>query len=157
MGFTDNNKQQLQQKLNVIDLRYGTTHLESTTLEKSIMFLNNNDIEDNNQQEEEEIGYDNSSTQPPMIVTNADLNDTLVDVCGILLPKKNINNISTKSTSNTATIQNSFVYTKTSTDNLKKLSVAVSQGVPVLLEGVIGSGKTALIHHLAYLTNNLGM
>ncbi len=36
------------------------------------------------------------------------------------------------------------------------LALAVSQGHPVLLQGVTGAGKTALINHLAQLTGNTG-
>lgn len=37
-------------------------------------------------------------------------------------------------------------------DNLRSLALAVSAGRPVLVEGVVGSGKTSLIQHIAVLT-----
>lgn len=36
--------------------------------------------------------------------------------------------------------------------NLRSLALAVAAGSPVLLEGAVGSGKTALIEHLARKT-----
>lgn len=36
------------------------------------------------------------------------------------------------------------------------LALAVSQGHPILLEGITGAGKTALIDHLASETGNTG-
>lgn len=53
-------------------------------------------------------------------------------------------------------INSSFVYTKTSEKNMITLALAVSQGKPILLEGVTGSGKTAQISELADLTGNHG-
>ena len=44
-----------------------------------------------------------------------------------------------------------FVYTKTSESNMISLALAVSQGKPILLQGVTGSGKTALIDELSLL------
>lgn len=36
--------------------------------------------------------------------------------------------------------------------NMRSLALAVSKGSPVLLEGPVGSGKTALVEHLARVT-----
>ena len=36
--------------------------------------------------------------------------------------------------------------------NLRCLALAVSAGKPVLLEGAVGCGKTALVEHLAHVT-----
>jgi midasin len=49
-----------------------------------------------------------------------------------------------------------FIYTPTSEQNMVSLALAVSQGHPVLLEGVTGSGKTTLVSHLASMTGNSG-
>jgi MoxR-like ATPase len=39
---------------------------------------------------------------------------------------------------------------------MRALALAVCQAKPILLQGLTGAGKTALIEHLAYVTNNLG-
>lgn len=44
--------------------------------------------------------------------------------------------------------------TATSQRNLRGVALAVCQGAPILLEGVTGAGKTALIDELAALTAN---
>ena len=36
--------------------------------------------------------------------------------------------------------------------NMYSLALAVSSGSPVLLQGVVGSGKTSLVEHLAKIT-----
>lgn len=48
-----------------------------------------------------------------------------------------------------------MVYTESVIKHLRQLSVCVSQGKPVLLEGPIGSGKTALLDELARVTRNI--
>jgi len=40
--------------------------------------------------------------------------------------------------------------------NLHSLAVAVAMATPVLLQGVVGSGKTTLVEHLARLTGRQG-
>lgn len=40
--------------------------------------------------------------------------------------------------------------------NLHSVAMAVSSGNPVLLEGIVGSGKTALVEHLARMTGRTG-
>ena len=40
--------------------------------------------------------------------------------------------------------------------NLYSLALAVSSGSPILLQGVVGSGKTSLVEHLAKLTGRSG-
>lgn len=40
--------------------------------------------------------------------------------------------------------------------NLYSLALAVSSGSPALLQGVVGSGKTSLVEHLAKLTGRAG-
>jgi MoxR-like ATPase len=49
-----------------------------------------------------------------------------------------------------------LTYTETTEQNMLALALAVSQGHPILLEGITGAGKTALIDHLAYETGNTG-
>ena len=36
--------------------------------------------------------------------------------------------------------------------NLEAVSLAINAGKPILIEGVVGSGKTSLIEHLASIT-----
>ena len=40
---------------------------------------------------------------------------------------------------------------------MQALAVAICQGIPILLEGETGVGKTALVEELASLTNNHGL
>lgn len=39
---------------------------------------------------------------------------------------------------------------------MKQIAISVSQTQPILLEGEIGSGKTAILDELARITNNIG-
>jgi len=39
--------------------------------------------------------------------------------------------------------------------NLHSVAMAVCAGLPVLLQGVVGSGKTTLVEHLAKLTGRV--
>lgn len=75
--------------------------------------------------------------------TKADLCEALVDVCGVLLPKR---------LSEEPPISSKLVYTTTSQQNMRALALAVCQGAPILLEGSTGSGKTSLIDELAAIT-----
>jgi midasin len=47
------------------------------------------------------------------------------------------------------TSSKSFVSVVSALKNLRRLELAVSDGLPVLLEGPIGCGKTTLVEHLA--------
>jgi midasin len=47
-----------------------------------------------------------------------------------------------------------LVYNETASINMRALALAVCQGHPILLEGVGGAGKTALVDELARLTEN---
>lgn len=112
---------------------------EENALENIIMFFN-----------EENILNEELNKKHSLIITSSDLNNFIVDVCGILLFKKqNVSN-----TINTSNI--SFVYTETSEQNMINLALAVSQEKPILLEGEIGVGKTFLIQELANITCNTG-
>ena len=76
-------------------------------------------------------------------ITAADLVPSLVDVCSFLLEKKY-----------TAQQPLKMVKTPTFEKNLQGLALAVCRGNPILLQGVTGSGKTALIDYIASLTGN---
>ncbi|CAH1798613.1 unnamed protein product, partial [Owenia fusiformis] len=78
-----------------------------------------------------------------------DLTEDVVAVCGIL-----INNI--QSDSKQEVDNSKFLIPVDSTQrNLRSLSLAVAVGSPVLLQGPVGSGKTALVEHLAALTGRM--
>ena len=36
--------------------------------------------------------------------------------------------------------------------NLRSIALGINRGRPILIEGVVGSGKTALVDHLATVT-----
>lgn len=76
-------------------------------------------------------------------------NETIVNVFGIPLYKK-------MNVDNTLKAE-PLVLTKTTVENLRMLALAVSIHKPALVEGVIGSGKTAMIEELARLTGNVDM
>ncbi|ELT89072.1 hypothetical protein CAPTEDRAFT_156074, partial [Capitella teleta] len=88
----------------------------------------------------------------------SDLSDDLViSICGILLPKEStIQQVFIKSCkfeflshSFTQNIQHPLVPVTTTQRCLRSLAMAVVANRPALLEGPVGSGKTALVEHLA--------
>lgn len=91
--------------------------------------------------------------------TKDDLCEALVDVCGVMLPKRTA---STPGQSKYAfhslyllgifLLLVRLVYTATSQQNMRALAIAVCQGAPILLEGTTGAGKTSLIDELAAVT-----
>lgn len=102
-------------------------------------------------------------------ITIDDLHSSLVDVCGVLLLKRsgntdefvlffsNLNRIRlvlTKFCRESS--KQHLVHTPTTVSNMRAISLAICQRNPILLEGVTGSGKTALIDEIARLTNNTG-
>jgi midasin len=50
----------------------------------------------------------------------------------------------------------SFVPVASALNNLRRLELAVSDNLPVLLEGPIGCGKTTLVEHLAEVMGRTG-
>eukprot|EP01114_Cavostelium_apophysatum_P009738 TRINITY_DN2299_c0_g1_i6.p1 TRINITY_DN2299_c0_g1~~TRINITY_DN2299_c0_g1_i6.p1 ORF type:complete len:3028 (+),score=822.70 TRINITY_DN2299_c0_g1_i6:117-9200(+) len=130
LGISDATKTKL---LNNVEnsLSMSTVDEESDSLENLLIYLHRNDA---------------VPAEPHnMCVTAADLNQHIVDVCGILL---------SKTSTETPKAASCFIYTKTSQSNMKTLALAVSRGMPILLEGVTGAGKTALIDELALRLGN---
>ncbi|XP_064629159.1 midasin-like [Lineus longissimus] len=80
-------------------------------------------------------------------VVDEDLSDDVVSVCGILLPK-----LSVDDDTSMPLVFPDIVPVPSTQRNLRSLALAVSSGSPVLLQGPVGSGKTALVEYLAKLT-----
>ncbi|KAK9759948.1 AAA ATPase midasin, partial [Basidiobolus ranarum] len=72
-----------------------------------------------------------------------DLSSSTVNLCGVLLPHNG--------QSEASSIENNLVLTSTTIKNLRAIGLALSLGAPVLLEGVTGSGKTALVEEVSHL------
>ncbi|XP_070579649.1 LOW QUALITY PROTEIN: midasin-like [Ptychodera flava] len=78
-------------------------------------------------------------------IVSSDLSDTLVSLCGVVLQK-----ISVEETPPTH-----LVPVPSTLRNLHSLALAVANNQPVLLEGPVGCGKTALVEHLAAVTGRV--
>ncbi|KAL1916197.1 uncharacterized protein VTP21DRAFT_5814 [Calcarisporiella thermophila] len=70
----------------------------------------------------------------------------IINLCGVLLPK------SLHNYSNTSNDKESLVLVPTTKRNLQTIGLALSIGSPVLLQGVTGVGKTALVEEVARAT-----
>ncbi|XP_077284299.1 midasin [Arctopsyche grandis] len=68
--------------------------------------------------------------------------DHIVNVSGVLLPTYNVSHKQ----------DGVLVLVKSTIDNLRSLALAVVSGKAACLVGPVGSGKTALVEHLAYVT-----
>lgn len=143
------------QDTHLTDYVYSNQEEEFLSLEKTILFADT---------QPEIIDVDNET---PCRITKEDLCDALVDVSGVLLPKKSTGE--TKKLSEyvyvlfdelwerimcTRLSLRRFIYTETSANNMRSLALAVCQGHPILLEGVSGAGKTSLVSELATVTGN---
>mmetsp|Transcript_2552 Transcript_2552/g.9614 ORF Transcript_2552/g.9614 Transcript_2552/m.9614 type:complete len:5361 (-) Transcript_2552:2473-18555(-) len=98
-------------------------------------------------------GDDNQSDSSLMQIHSdvpSSTSSSIINVFGIPLYKQRSTLISTLKA-------NPLVLTKTTVNNLRMLALAVSIHKPALVEGVIGSGKTAMIEELARLTGNVDM
>ncbi|KAL9652452.1 hypothetical protein ABK040_000025 [Willaertia magna] len=81
--------------------------------------------------------------------------ETMVNVCGVWLHKNLKANTSSESSAlSVDPLKSKLIFTATAFDNMRSLALAVSQEKPVLLEGIIGSGKTAYVEELARITGN---
>lgn len=79
------------------------------------------------------------------ILTASDLQSGLVDVSGFLLQSNNSPDASHHSSAR------QLIITPTTSHNLEALALAIGNEKPVLLQGPTGSGKSALISHVANL------
>jgi midasin len=84
--------------------------------------------------------------QPSAYLAEGDLSALTIDLCGILLPKpqQHVNE-----NGEVAKKVEPLVLTETTAKNLHTIGLALSMGAPVLLEGVTGAGKTALVEEVA--------
>ncbi|KAK3821372.1 MAG: P-loop containing nucleoside triphosphate hydrolase protein [Benniella sp.] len=80
-------------------------------------------------------------------ITANDLSPLTVNLCGVLLARSN-----SVHQEYSALTQHKLVLTETTKHNLHSIGLALSIGAPVLLEGVTGSGKTALVEEVARVT-----
>jgi len=84
-------------------------------------------------------------------IAEADLSPLTVNLCGVLLPR------SVDSHGESSALKAKLVLTDTTKHNLHSIGLALSIGAPVLLEGVTGAGKTALVEEVARVTGRDGM
>jgi AAA domain (dynein-related subfamily) len=106
------------------------------------------------QQRAGDAATDQQGTGDAAAFTVEDLHqEGLVDVCGLLLPRRNAPHRGEAAPSDPES-PSPLIYTPTATENLAALALAVSDGCPVLLEGIPGSGKTSLVRELAERTGN---
>ncbi|KAM4771043.1 midasin [Rhinophrynus dorsalis] len=81
-------------------------------------------------------------------IVSDDLCAHVVPVCGVILPKLQRDRHQEEPISNLVLVETTCRY-------LHSIALAVAQHNPVLLEGPIGCGKTALVEHLATVTGRL--
>uniref|UniRef100_A0AAR2IVI6 Midasin n=1 Tax=Pygocentrus nattereri TaxID=42514 RepID=A0AAR2IVI6_PYGNA len=81
-------------------------------------------------------------------VVSEDLSQSVTAVCGVILPRLAPRQEEQKSLQN-------LVLVDSTCRNLRRLAMAVASQKPVLLEGPIGCGKTALVEYLAAVTGHV--
>jgi midasin len=84
-------------------------------------------------------------------ITMDDLSPLTVNLCGVLLSRSD--NVHQEYS---MLPQHRLVLTETTKHNLHSIGLALSIGAPVLLEGVTGAGKTALVEEVAKVTGRDG-
>ncbi|EFC46939.1 midasin [Naegleria gruberi] len=89
-------------------------------------------------------------TRDKLIISHK--SDSMVNVCGVWL-HKNLREIKS-SQQNISADKTKLIFTKTSLENMRSLALGVAQENPIILEGIIGSGKTAYVEELARITGN---
>uniref|UniRef100_A0A8C1W639 Midasin n=1 Tax=Cyprinus carpio TaxID=7962 RepID=A0A8C1W639_CYPCA len=75
-------------------------------------------------------------------VVTEDLTRSVTVVCGVILPRRTPR-------------LNNLVLVDSTCQNLRRLAMAVASQKPILLEGPIGCGKTALVEYLAAVTGHI--
>lgn len=97
-----------------------------------------------------------------------DLCPAAVDVCGVVLPYVGQRTAerapgdgvpiatAVEAAYGPRSPRSEFIATASATANLRSAALALTLHMPVLLEGVTGAGKTALLEHLAHLTGHTG-
>uniref|UniRef100_M4AJ01 Midasin n=1 Tax=Xiphophorus maculatus TaxID=8083 RepID=M4AJ01_XIPMA len=81
-------------------------------------------------------------------VVSEDLSQNVVAVCGVILPKM----VPRQQAEQVK--PSHLVLVESTCQNLRRLALAVASQKPVLLEGPIGCGKTALVEHMAAVTGH---
>ncbi|XP_043076462.1 midasin [Puntigrus tetrazona] len=81
-------------------------------------------------------------------VVTEDLTRSVTVVCGVILPRRTPR-------LDEQTSLSSLVLVDSTCQNLRRLAMAVASQKPILLEGPIGCGKTALVEYLAAVTGHL--
>lgn len=155
---------------------YNQYHHQIVLIEKDILNIESNQIFLNHQQQStvsesetdmvvdsnSNIDDNNSNSNTNIYIQKEDLDNSIVDICGILLFKKFTTSSggilsATAQQSNQQQKndqQNQLVYTTTVSQNLNSLAIAVGLGKPILIEGVTGSGKTTMVEELSKVTGN---
>ncbi|XP_053396218.1 midasin-like isoform X2 [Mercenaria mercenaria] len=85
------------------------------------------------------------------MIIESDLCGKVTCIGGVLLSK-----VSSSSEGDDSPLDLDLLPVPSNEANLHSLALAVSSGSPVLLQGVVGSGKTSLVEHLARLTGRSG-
>lgn len=87
------------------------------------------------------------------LVTSPKHLEFTVDVCGVLLPHEKLFNKDYKKHISTSTL----VQTPSAKAVLADMAIALSCGLPILLEGATGSGKTSLIEEAGRMVGSNGI
>uniref|UniRef100_A0A087Y7X1 Midasin n=1 Tax=Poecilia formosa TaxID=48698 RepID=A0A087Y7X1_POEFO len=87
-------------------------------------------------------------------VVSEDLCQNVVAVCGVILPKMVPRQQAEQVGLFFQVKPNCLVLVESTCQNLRRLALAVASQKPVLLEGPIGCGKTALVEHMAAVTGH---
>ncbi|KAJ1660165.1 AAA ATPase midasin [Dispira simplex] len=92
----------------------------------------------------------------PVCIQPSDFSPLTVNLCGVLLPAYHheaepISSSSMLGAQTRPELTHQLVLTPTTVNNMHAISLAVSLGEPVLLEGSTGAGKTNLVEDLAHV------